>query len=123
MTRYSKNFTSTDFPNGTPHPDFMMRLQRARNIYGKPMYITSGGRTAEHNTSVGGVADSSHLIDENDKFRAADIRCRSSVDRYRMVTALLEAGFKRIGIYMESHIHADDHPDKPQNVMWTGKSN
>ncbi len=81
------------------------------------MYITSGGRTAAHNASVGGVKDSSHLIDHKDIFRACDIRCESSSDRLRMIKALLEAGFRRIGQY-PSHVHADDHPDKPQDVMW-----
>lgn len=121
MKRFSQNFTTRDFPQGTPHPDFIMRLQRARNLYGKPMQITSGGRTAEHNASVGGVANSSHLIDHRDYFRAADIACDSSRDRFKMVQALYQAGFRRIGVY-DRHIHADDHPDRPQDVMWWGKS-
>ncbi len=119
IRHFSRNFTSRDFTDGQPHPDFIMRLQKARGIYGKPMYVTSGGRTIAHNLSVGGVKDSSHLIDMSNFFRAADIKCRSGSDRYEMVKAFMEAGFNRIGTY-PGHVHVDDHPDKPQNVMWIG---
>lgn len=42
-------------------------LQKIRNHFGKPVHITSGYRTAEHNAAVGGSKSSQHLLG-----RAAD---------------------------------------------------
>lgn len=119
--RYSENFTDYDFPEGIPHPSFIAKLQKARNIFGRPIIITSGGRTSGHNLAIGGVSNSSHLIREDGYFCGADLRCRSDLDRFHLVNALLEAGFVRIGIY-DRHIHVDTDGTKTQNVMWWGKS-
>lgn len=42
-------------------------LQKIRNHFGRPVHITSGYRTAEHNAAVGGSKSSQHLLG-----RAAD---------------------------------------------------
>ena len=115
---YSKNFSTIDFPIGIPHPKFLSSLQAARDEYGHPMTITSGGRTPETNESVGGVFGSSHLIGFEDRFRASDIACEDSATRFYMLKALLKH-FRRIGIY-EKHLHIDDDPTKPPNVIWIG---
>ena len=44
-------------------------LQAIREHFGKPITITSGYRTATHNTAVGGAKSSQHLLG-----RAADIQ-------------------------------------------------
>jgi hypothetical protein len=38
-----------------------------------------------------------------------------------MVRALIDAGFSRVGLY-DKHLHIDDHPKLPKNVIWIGKS-
>ena len=43
------------------HVDLIKMLDKARSIYGKPIYVTSGYRTKLHNKKVGGVSNSSHL--------------------------------------------------------------
>ncbi len=121
MKQYSENFSDKDFPSGTPNIEFMVKLQMARDHYGKPMIISSAGRHPDHNLAVGGVFDSAHLIDADGFFRAVDIVCTTSAERFGIVTALLEVGFTRIGYY-QKHLHVDDDPTKPQNVMWWGKS-
>ena len=88
-------------------------LDAARKIYGKSMRVTSGFRTEFHNKKVGGVVSSSHL-----KGLAADIACSESKNRFEMIKALLEVGFKRIGI-ASTFIHIDIDKDKSQNVIWT----
>ena len=93
--------------------EILSMLDAARKIYGKPMRITSGFRTKTHNKKVGGVESSSHL-----KGLAADIACSESIDRFDMIRALLEVGFKRIGV-AGTFIHVDIDKNKSQNVIWT----
>jgi uncharacterized protein YcbK (DUF882 family) len=91
---------------------FLIKLDKARDIADIPFAITSGYRTSKHNYEVGGVARSAHT-----KGCAADIRCQTSRERYLMITALLEAGFTRIGIG-EDFLHVDDDDSKAQEVIW-----
>lgn len=95
---------------------FIMRLQYARLQAGVPMIVNSGCRCVKHNEAVGGKADSWHLHGH-----AADISCdpailaKSGVMASEpqimglILPALIEAKFKRIGIYFEQKfIHVDD---------------
>lgn len=93
--------------------EFLKKLDKAREIYDKPMRVNSGYRTKEHNTKIGGVKNSSHL-----RGLAADISCKSSGDRFAMLNAFMQAGFKRIGV-ANSFIHVDTDEDKSQNIIWT----
>jgi uncharacterized protein YcbK (DUF882 family) len=88
-------------------------LDQTREIYGKPIRITSGYRTEAHNRNVGGVSGSSHL-----KGLAVDIACIASSDRYELLYALIKVGFNRIGV-AKSFIHVDIDKDKSDNVIWT----
>ena len=36
-------------------PELLDMIDKAREIYGKPIHITSGYRTEDHNRKVGGV--------------------------------------------------------------------
>jgi len=110
-----KEFDSPDKPGSGSNmsEEILHMLDVARKIYGKPMRITSGFRTKDHNTKVGGVEFSSHL-----KGLAVDIACSSSTDRFEMIKTLLEVGFKRIGV-ASTFIHVDIDKDKSQNVIWT----
>lgn len=97
---------------------FLDMLDFAREIYGKPMEITSGFRTEEYNQDLkkrGYKASekSSHL-----KGLAVDIACTTSADRWDMVDSLIKAGFNRLGI-ADTFIHVDCDPDKPAFVIWT----
>lgn len=97
---------------------FLDMLDFAREIYGKPMEITSGFRTQEYNQDLkarGYAASdkSSHL-----KGLAADVLCTQGTDRWDMVDSFIKAGFKRIGI-AKTFIHVDCDPDKPPFVIWT----
>lgn len=111
-------FDSPDLPNSGVEMDykFVKKLDLAREIAATPFVINSGYRTPEHNERVGGVADSSHT-----RGYAADIACAGSFQRWKIVSALIRAGIKRIGIG-ETFIHADDDPDKPSGVIWYVKS-
>ena len=93
--------------------DLLVMIDKARALYGKPIVVTSGFRTESHNEKVGGVSSSSHL-----KGLAIDVACLKSKDRFKMLTALLEVGFNRIGI-ASTFIHVDVDKNKSQNVIWT----
>ena len=94
-------------------PKLLDMIDKARKIYGKPICVTSGYRTEDHNRKVGGVDSSSHL-----KGLAIDVACVRSNDRFEMLTALIEVGFNRIGV-ASTFIHIDIDKNKSQNVIWT----
>lgn len=91
---------------------FLNTLEKARGIAGIPFKITSGYRTKEHNKKVGGVPNSSHLIGV-----AADIAVASGKERFIILNALIQAGFRRLGI-AKTFIHCDTDDTKP-NSVWT----
>ena len=91
--------------------DFLKKLDKARAIADVPFKITSGYRSKETNKRVGGVSTSSHL-----KGLAADISCKDSTTRQKIVSALIQAGFTRIGI-ADTFIHCDTDKDK-QDAIW-----
>lgn len=91
---------------------FINKLDRARKIAGVPFKITSGYRCSAHNTQVGGVVMSAHRDGV-----ACDIACTSSSARFRIVHALIEVGFTRIGIGRD-FIHVDMDDRKPNMLIW-----
>ena len=112
----SREFASPDVPSSGELMDynFVMQLEKAREIAGVPFVINSGFRTKEHNAKlVGSSPNSSHL-----RGYAVDISCKDSLTRWIIVNALLEAGFKRIGI-AKTFIHVDADPKKVNEVIWT----
>jgi uncharacterized protein YcbK (DUF882 family) len=88
-------------------------LDHARKLADMPFKINSAYRTAEHNEKVGGKPNSAHT-----RGYAIDIHVGNGIERMRVVTALLDAGFTRIGI-ARTFVHADNDPTLPQNVLWT----
>ena len=97
---------------------FLDMLDFARDLYGKPMKITSGYRTVEYNQDLKARGykaspNSSHL-----KGFAVDIACVNSADRWDMIDSLIKAGFNRLGV-ADTFIHVDCDPDKEPFLIWT----
>lgn len=118
--RLSKNFVDKEFAckccgQSNMHFTFILYLQAMRDHFGKPIVVTSGFRCKKHNEKIGGSPNSMHM-----KGMAADIRVHNSNERFELVDAAIKAGFKRIGIYMNAHIHVDTKPEKP--IIWTGQA-
>jgi len=114
-----REFDSPDVPgSGTQmDTDFLDKLDEARDLAGIPFRITSGFRSKAHNEDLRAQgyqasANSSHL-----KGLAADIAVGSSSDRWAIVSALISAGFTRIGIG-HGFVHVDSDDDKAQGVIW-----
>lgn len=94
--------------------ELISKLDSARGMAQIPFVITSGLRSKETNTEVGGVENSSHLGG-----LAVDIRCVDSSIRFKMLKALLSVGFNRIGVY-KAHLHCDVDSSKPKETIWYG---
>lgn len=107
-------FDSKDAPGSGANmqKSTLIKLQKARDIAGIPFKINSAFRTKEHNRKVGGKSNSAHL-----RGHAIDIAATNGKTKFKILSALLQAGFTRIGIY-RSFIHADDDPSLPQNTVW-----
>lgn len=96
--------------------ELVAMLDWSRGRAGVPFQITCGVRNELQNTKIGGVENSSHL-----RGLAVDLACSDPNDRFKMMQALLLAGFRRIGLY-DKHIHADRDKTLPQDVIWIGLS-
>ncbi len=93
--------------------ELVLKLDDARRIAGIPMIVNSGYRCPKHNREVDGFATSSHL-----RGYAADISTPDHQTRFKIVRALVLAGFQRIIIYRDKRfVHVDVDPEKPQNIM------
>ena len=87
-------------------------LNKVRTGLGKPMIVNSGYRCEKHNKKVGGKENSAHR-----RGTAADIKCNSSTDRFKLIELAYEAGFKRLGLE-GGFIHLDVDEELPRNVFW-----
>lgn len=121
MAKLSKNFDSSEFAckcgcgYDIPDPELIRMLQAARDLYGKPIVITSGCRCIKHNAVSGGTPNSAHI-----KGKAADIATPTGAVRYLLIKALLASGFGRIGInFKKSFIHADIDGSKPHPTIFS----
>lgn len=120
-TQLSKNFDSSEFAckcgcgYDTPNPELIRMLQVARDLYGKPIRITSGCRCIKHNRNVGGASNSAHLSG-----KAVDIATPTGESRYLIIESLMAAGFKRIGInFKQRFVHADIDDSKPHPTIFS----
>jgi len=109
-------FDSPDQPGSGKlmKPEFLVKLDAARDRSDRPWIITSGYRTVAHNTAVGGVPDSAHT-----RGYAADISIDGwpEYDVVRLIADLTVVGFRRIG-RAHSFVHVDCDPDKPSPGYW-----
>lgn len=87
-------------------------LDKLRELYGKPIYVNSGFRCKDHNFTVGGNPNSEHMDG-----KGADLRCESSMDRFKLIELALHVGFRRIGIG-NTFVHVGSCKKRPQGVIW-----
>ena len=90
------------------------KADQARDIAEVPFYITSGFRTEGHNADVGGVPGSAHTRGYAFDIAISDYDEATVV---RIISALVQAGLRRIG-RANSFVHADDDPEKPTPAYW-----
>lgn len=102
--------------------DSIVLLDHARDIAGVPFQITRSYSTPAHSVAVGGFATDAHT---EIPCTAFDILCThadgtfSTQAAYKIIGALFEVGFSRIGVNVKNgHVHADNSPKLPQEVFW-----
>lgn len=81
--------------------ELVERLEALRKLcMNRPIIITSGYRSIEHNRNVGGVDHSQHLLG-----KAADIKV-DGVSMERLATYARFVGFSFVKVY-KTHVHVD----------------
>ena len=117
----SKWFTEKEFNNLTPSCSLqdmeqktMDKLDAARDIADIPFVLTCAYRSSQWDKSKGRSGTGAHTLNP---CPTVDIRCNTDANRWKIVNALIKAGFKRIGI-AKSFVHADDSKKHSQEVIW-----
>ena len=108
MTKYFNELSDLDKMD----KEFLLKLDRAREVAQIPFKINSAWRSVEENKDAGGKPNSSHL-----KGLAVDISVTDSRQRFIVLKALIEVGFHRIGV-AKTFIHVDDDKSKDPEVVW-----
>lgn len=87
-----------------PHRLLRLYLDRAREMLGAPITVTSGNRCAAHNADVHGEDKSEHVYPEG--CVGADLHAGTSRERWALTDACRHAGFTRFVYYHgDAHIH------------------
>ena len=115
----AKYFKESEFDACTPSCSLqemeqhtMDKLDAARSLAGIPFVLNSAYRSRAWETSHGHTGTGAHTHG-----CAVDIRCNTSANRMKIISACLAVGFRRIGIG-KTYIHVDDDETQTQNVIW-----
>lgn len=113
------NFIKSEFDckatgeNNMQH-EFMEKLQRIRQVYNKPMTITSGFRSVKHPVE----ARKTHSNGEHTQGNCADVLCNNGADRFKLINLALANGITRIGIAKNFLHFGIGGTGLPNNVIW-----
>lgn len=115
----SKYFKPEEFARCTPpcsidqmNPHFLEKLDKMRERAGIPMVLNSAWRSKAWELKHGRSGEGDHPQGEG-----VDVRCNTSQNRYKLVRAAIEVGFRRLGIG-KTYIHVGDAENLPQDVIW-----
>lgn len=103
--------------------EFMRKLIRLREDYGKPMIVSSGYRDISYNTVIGGARNSAHIYG-----KAVDILCHSN-NAFTLTRLAMMHGFTGIGVSQRGpvekrFIHIDtmeNSGETPRPTIWSYK--
>ena len=123
VTEMAKYFDETEFackhcrrlPENGMHPVLIEKLDELREAIGHPIYVSSGYRCPYHNSVVGGVPNSQHVLGTG-----ADIIC-NAVTVSKLAEEAEKIGFDGLGIYLyDGFVHVDvrDGGRNPNYYRW-----
>ena len=83
------------------------KLQRLRDLIGKPIIINSSARCPRHNAMVGGAPKSQHRATKIRPATAFDISLRG-VNKQDIIDTARLVGFRGLGMHYNSFVHVDN---------------
>jgi len=95
----------------------MSKADKVRDILNRPLIAESICRCRQYNYSKDYSETSSHIADDIKESEAIDFRATTSKERFEVVSAMIEAGFTRIGI-AKTFIHGDIDKSKAQELIF-----
>jgi uncharacterized protein YcbK (DUF882 family) len=123
--KLTENFTLSEFNSkcGRPMPENVKhniqklanQLQVLRDDLKRPITITSGYRSPEHNARVGGVKNSQHVLGTACDIRVAGMTTRQLADRIELLISKGDMLQGAIGIY-PNFVHYDIRKNR---VRWS----
>ncbi|MDR0207480.1 MAG: hypothetical protein LBI45_09530 [Bacteroidales bacterium] len=115
----SRYFRKEEFKNATSScslqdmkQDFMLMLDKTREMANIPFQITSAYRTIEHEKKQGRSGNSAHT-----EGCAVDIKAIDGRTKWLIINSAIKCGFNRIG-FAKGFIHLDSSKKLDQNVIW-----
>jgi hypothetical protein len=121
MKNKSKYFSPREFELCNPpctiddiHPKLLALLDRIRDMAGIPLVMNCVYRSVEYDLAKGRSGESEHC---EQPAMGVDIRCNTSVNRFKILKAAIICGVRRIGIG-KTFIHIGIDESHPQNVIW-----
>lgn len=115
-----KEFTCKGSGKCLMDPDFMQRLFELREAFARPMVITSGYRSPEHNRSVSGTGSNG----VHTQGKACDIAIYGANAR-ELIGLAIQHGFTGIGIsqkgadFKKRFVHIDTGIVNPRPWVWS----
>ena len=112
----AKEFDCSHCGKNEMQPDFLQKLQTLRNVYGKPMRITSGYRCPEHPIEAKKANPGAH---------SSGCACDVAVDgqqAYELMKHAFALGFTGIGVNQKTSgrfIHLDTLEELPRPNVWS----
>jgi rhodanese-related sulfurtransferase len=102
--------------------EFLAKLNKGREIYGKPIAVTSGYRVRADYERLKKQGYEPSMTSAHFIGRAADIRpvhgvLDTWVEWLELLEAMWSGGFQRFGI-MNNTLHVDDDPGKRSPATW-----
>jgi len=115
----SRHFKEVEFNRCTPpcslqdmKQSTMDLADRIRDRAGIPIVLTCAHRSREWDKARGRTGTGSHP-----EGMAFDIRCNTSHNRWKIISAAIAEGATRIGIN-SGFVHIDNSPNQVQEVVW-----
>lgn len=103
------------------HDDFLLAIDKAREISGIPWKITSAYRTQETNQRLLKQGYKASPTSEHMHGCGIDVSCTNAADAWKIISAAKDVGITRVGI-SKGFIHlgwGDKIGIKKANCLWT----